>query len=78
MKIKICGKRHRTGTSKKSGQPFNFYELYYMGSDRYVEGLVGKSFTMDPMYPFADIRLNAEYEVDFDQDGRVQAFAPVK
>ena len=72
MKIKAIGKAHREGTSKKTGAAYDFLQVHYNGPDRGVEGL-------DPsLIPYADIKLNAEYEVDFGPRGYVVGFTLVK
>ena len=37
MKIKVIGKAHREGVSKKSGNPYNFNQVHYNGPDRGVK-----------------------------------------
>ncbi len=39
MKIKVIGKVHREGTSKRTGNSYNFNQVFYNGHDRSVEGL---------------------------------------
>lgn len=77
MTITIIGKRHCKGTSKKTGNPFDFLELHYNGRDKFgqVEGYVGKSFTMNPaMYPYDKIVVGETYEVEFDSEGVCSGF----
>ena len=76
MKIKVIGKAHREGVAKKTG---NFNQIHYTGPDRGVEGLAALVLNLDPsLIPYADIKLNAEYEVDFGPRGYVVGFTPVK
>lgn len=39
MKIKVNGKAHRVGTSKKTGNPYDFIQLHFTAPDRGVDGL---------------------------------------
>ena len=87
MKIKVIGKAHREGVAKKTGNPYNFNQIHYTGPDRGVEddplpgveGLAALVLNLDPsLIPYADIKLNAEYEVDFGPRGYVVGFTPVK
>ncbi len=79
MKIKVIGKAHREGTSKKTGAAYDFLQVHYNGPDRGVEGLAALVLNLDPsLIPYADIKLNAEYEVDFGPRGYVVGFTPVK
>lgn len=66
MKIKVIGKAHREGAAKKTGGPYNFNQIPYTGPDRGVEGLAALTLNLDPsLIPYADIKLNGEYDVDF-------------
>lgn len=79
MKIKVIGKAHREGVAKKTGNPYNFNQIHYTGPDRGVEGLAALVLNLDPsLIPYADIKLNTEYEVDFGPRGYVVGFTPVK
>lgn len=48
MKIKVIGKAHREGVSKKSGNPYNFNQVHYNGPDRGVEGMAALTLNLDP------------------------------
>ena len=79
MKIKVIGKAHREGTSRRTGNEYNFNQVYYNGPDRGVEGLAALSLNLDPsLIPFADIKVGGEYEVDFGPRGYVVGFTAVK
>lgn len=79
MKIKVYGKAHMEGTSKKTGRPYNFNQIYYLAPARGVEGLAAKTLNLDPaFYPLASISVNADYNVEFDDRGYPVDFAPVK
>lgn len=79
MKIKVIGKAHLEGKSKRTGKEYNFNQVHYTGPDRGVDGLAALTLTLDSsLIPYADIKLNAEYEVDFGPRGYVVGFTPVK
>ena len=70
MTIKVIGKRHMEGTSKKSGQPYNLNEIHYNGKSRGVEGLAAKTLLLQERdYPYTDIYVNADYHIEFDERG---------
>lgn len=75
MIIKVIGKQHRSGNSKKTGKAYDFSEVYFLGENRFVEGQIGMSCTVDPsMVPFAQIVVGAEYVADFGPGGYLQGF----
>lgn len=78
MKIKVIGKQHMEGTSKKTGQPYNFNSIHFNAPARGVDGLAAQTVNLDPaLYPFSDVIIGAEYELDFDQRGYCVSFRPV-
>lgn len=78
MTIKIIGKRHMEGTSKKSGKPYNLNEVHYNSRARGVEGLAAKTILLDAVqYPYDSIFVNADYHVEFDEKGYPVEFARV-
>ncbi len=78
MKIKVIGKVHREGTSKKTGNPYSFNQVFYNGHDRGVEGLASLSLNLDPgMYKYEDIVVGGEYDVEFGPRGLIAGFYPV-
>lgn len=78
MKIKVIGKAHLEGTSKRTGKDYNFNQVHYNGKARGVEGMAALTLTLDPKeYPLSDIAVGAEYNVEFDNRGYIQEFAPV-
>ena len=79
MKIKVYGKSHMEGTSKKTGKPYNLNQIHYLGKARNVEGLAALTLFLDAIeYPISTINLNKQYEVEFDQYGYVVEFMEVK
>lgn len=76
MKIKVIGKAHFEGTSKKTGNPYNFHQIHYTGKARGVEGEAAMTLSLDPSFCALDaIKLGATYNVDFDQRGNVVDFS---
>ena len=60
MKIKIYGKAHLEGTSKRTGNAYNFNQVHYLSPSRGVEGLAAKTLNLDPAtYPLDRIILNS-------------------
>ncbi len=79
MKIKVIGKAHREGTSKRTGNDYNFNQVHYNAPARGVEGIAAKTFSLDPgAFPYGSIQVGSEYNVEFDERGYVVAFEPVK
>lgn len=78
MKITVIGKRHMEGTSRRTGQPYNFDEVHFNGPAWGVEGMAAQVVKLNPgLCPFADILIGREYELDFDQRGFCVSFQPV-
>ena len=79
MKIKVLGKAHREGVAKKSGNPYNFNEIHYLGKSFGVEGQAAQTATLDAFaYPYDSIVVGMEYNMEFDRRGFVVEFSPVK
>lgn len=78
MVIKIQGKQHLSGVSKKTGKPYDFNQIHYLGKARGVEGMAALTLTLDPSdFPYDGLFIGMEYAVDFDQRGYPQSVAPV-
>lgn len=78
MKIKVIGKAHLQGISKKTQQPYDFIQIHYNGKARGVEGMAALTLSLDPKdYPFANVIVGGEYTVEFDNRGYLQEFLPV-
>ena len=70
MKIKVYGKAHLEGVSKKTGNPYNLTVLHYLGKARGVEGQAALTLMLDAFeFPLSSINVGAEYNVEFDQRG---------
>ena len=79
MKIKVIGKAHLEGTSKRTGNSYNFHRIYYNAPARGVEGVAAKDLTLEPyQVSYASIQVGGEYQVEFDERGGVVSFEAVK
>lgn len=78
MRVKVYGKRHMEGVSKKSGMPYNLNQVHYLGKDRMVEGYASQTCMLNADdYPYESIALNADYNLDFDNRGFVVDFSRI-
>lgn len=78
MKVNVIGKSHLKGIAKKTGNPYDFIQVHYNGRARNVEGLAALTLNLDPQdFPFADVTVGAEYNVEFDNRGYIVEFTPV-
>ncbi len=56
MRIKVVGKVHLQGTSKKTGNPYDFIQIHYLGKAPGVEGNAALTLNLDPKdYPYDKI-----------------------
>lgn len=79
MKVKVCGKQHRKGTSSKTGNPYDFWVIYYLTSRRGVTGEVGDSKIVEPsLFDFEAMTIPGEFVVEFDDRGNIVALAAAK
>ena len=78
MKIKVIGKSHLQGTSKKTQRPYDFIQVHYNGKAFGVEGVAALTLSLDPKdHPYDDIAIGGEYNVEFDNRGYIVEFVPV-
>lgn len=78
MKIKVYGKAHLEGTSKKTGRPYNLNQVHYLGKAQNVEGQSAETMFLDPtLYPIDTIVVGLEYNVEWNNRGYVVGFEPV-
>lgn len=72
MKITVEGKSHMEGTSKKTGRPYNFNQVHYLGFNRFVDGKAGMTINLDPVqFPYDFIAVGHTYDVEFGPRGEV-------
>mgnify|MGYP001040558305 CR=1 FL=1 len=48
MRIKVIGKAHLKGTSKRTGNPYDFIQIHYNGPAFGVEGVAACTLSLDP------------------------------
>ena len=78
MKIHVVGKLHLKGTSKKTGNPYDFIQVHYLGKAPGVEGNAALTLNLDPKdHPFDGIKVPGDYIADFDGKGFIVDFYPV-
>lgn len=79
MKIKVIGKAHLKGTSKKSGNDYDFIQVHYNAPAFGVEGLAAQTLSLDPrQYDYFDVIVGGEYNAEFGPRGFLVEFTPVK
>lgn len=79
MIIKVIGKSHREGVSKKTGNPYNMNTIFFNAKARGVEGLASKEAIIDPAFcGYEAIQVGGSYNLEFDERGYVMAFEPVR
>lgn len=78
MRIKVIGKAHLKGTSKKTGNPYDFIQVHYNAPAKSVFGEGAMTLSLDPqMVPYDGILVPHDYTVEFDQRGFPVSFTPV-
>ena len=79
MKIKVLGKVHLSGTSKKTGKKYDFIQLHCAVPQRGVDGEAAKVISVSPNIVDYDAIIpgkTCSVEVDF--DGRIVSCVPEK
>lgn len=71
MVIKIEGKEHRQGVSKR-GNEYDFYVLHFLGVRSGVEGKAAYEKLVDPsVLPYDEILVNQCYDIETDFSGSI-------
>ena len=79
MRIKVIGKAHLEGTSKKTGNSYNFNQVHYHAPARGVEGLASLTLSLDPkQVPIDSILVGEDYNVVFDNRGYPVTFEQIQ
>lgn len=79
MKIKVYGKVHLSGTSKKTGNKYDFIQLHCLVPQRGVEGEAAKVISVSPdVVDYNAIIVGKSCAVEVDFDGRVVSCVPEK
>ena len=75
MKIQVEGKAHLKGTSKRTGNDYDFVQVHYLGKARGVDGLAAMTLNLDPKeYPLSEIVVGGVYNAEFENRGYVIGF----
>lgn len=74
--MKQFGKAHLKGTSKKTGNPYDFIRIHYNSPAFGVEGVAACTLVLR-QYPYDHITIGGEYNAEFDSRGYLVEFAPV-
>ena len=70
MKIKVVGKAHFQGTSKKTGSPYDFIQVHYLGHARGVVGDAALTAALDPsLVNYDTLPIPCDATLDFDGRG---------
>lgn len=78
MKIHIVGKLHLQGTSKITGNPYDFIQVHYLGKAPGVEGSAALTLNLEPKdYPCDSIKIPGDYIADFNGKGFIVDFHSV-
>lgn len=79
MKIKVYGKVHLSGTSKKTGNKYDFIQLHCLVPQRGVEGEAARVISVSPeIVNYDSIVVGCVCNVEVDFDGRVVSCRPDK
>ena len=58
MRIKVIGKAHLKGTSKKTGNSYDFIQVHYLGKAPGVEGNAALTLNLEPKnYPYDSTKI---------------------
>lgn len=77
MKIKVYGKMHLSGTSKKTGNKYDFIQLHCLVPQRGVDGMGAKVISVSPeLVDYDSIIVGKSCSVEVDFDGRVISCVP--
>lgn len=75
MKVVVLGKEHASGTSKKTGNPFDNTVVHVSFKKNRCEGQGVDSIWLDAKaYPVESIQIGKSYDVDRDSRGYVVGF----
>ena len=79
MKVKVYGKAHLFGTSKKTGNKYDFIQIHCLVPARGVEGEAAKVVSVYPdMVNYDSIIVSKSCSVEVDFDGHVLSCVPEK
>lgn len=77
MKIRVIGKAHLKGTSKRTGNAYDFIQIHYNGPAQGVVGDAALTVNLDPAkVNFDAITVPGDYIVEFNNRGYPVEFGP--
>jgi hypothetical protein len=77
MKIKVYGKVHLSGTSKKTGNKYDFIQLHTLVPQRGIDGQAAKTLFISPdIINYDAILIGKDLDVEVDFDGRIVSARP--
>lgn len=77
-KVNLVGKEYVSGTSRKTGKPFEMWVAYIEYPDRHVEGVKCENIVLNASIPSADLVVGATYELSYNKRGYVDNFSICK
>lgn len=78
MKVTVIGKSHLSGTSKKTGKPYDSTIVHVSCKKNGVDGLAAETIWLDAKsFPVENIAVGQPYNVDRDSSGFVISFDKV-
>ncbi len=78
MKVTVFGKVRRKGTSKKTGNPYDFLELHMAVPKKGVIGESAEKKIVDASFCDFDKLALGVYNADFDSDGNLLSLTPIQ
>lgn len=77
-RVKVVGKQHMKGTSKKTGEVYDFFVLHILGKSTRVDGQTCDAVNIRPAdSPYADAVIGSEYNLEYDKNGYLLDFSPI-
>lgn len=77
MKIKVYGKVHLSGTSKKTGNKYDFIQFHTLVPQRGVDGQAAKMLSISPdIINYDAIVIGKDLDIEVDFDGRIVSARP--
>ena len=78
MIVKVIGKQHMEGVSKKTNNEYNFNIIHCIGKDPAVIGFSAMNVMLDSKeYPFDSIFVDCEYNLEYGPRNRIVGFTRV-
>lgn len=75
MLVKLIGKEHISGISKKTNKPFEANIAHILRPDKKVDGMIGDRVMLNVTdYPLDTLVLNANYNLEYNARGFVDSF----